>query len=65
MGRPYLSEGLAVALAGLLGEQQELPVLLVAAVHLVEAGQQAQQQQQGDQTQQGQDHHVQVGQLEG
>lgn len=61
----YLSEGLPVSLAGLLGEERQFFVLLVPLMHLVDTGEQAQQQQEGDDAQQGQDGYIQGGQLIG
>lgn len=64
-GGRYLSEGLAVSLAGLLSDQRQLLALLAPLVHPVDAGQQAHEQHEGDHAQHGEDGYSQRRQLIG
>lgn len=61
----YLSEGLSVPFARLLGEEHQLLVLLLPLVDVEEAGQQAHQQHEGYEAQHGEDGHGQRRQLVG
>lgn len=61
----YLSEGLSISLACLLGDEGDLSGLLGTAVHLDLAGEQAHQKQQCHQAQQGKDSHSHNGKLIG
>lgn len=61
----YLSEGLSVPFARLLGQEHQLLVLLLPLVDVEEAGQQAHQQHEGDEAQHGEDGHGQGRQLVG
>lgn len=64
-GGRYLSESLAISLAGLLSNEHQPLALLVPPVHFIDTGQQAHQQHEGDQAHQGEDGYSQGRQLVG
>lgn len=65
LGGCYLSESLAVSLAGLLSNEHQLLALLIPLMHFIETGQQAHEQHEGDQAHQGEDGYSQGRQLIG